>query len=273
MPDRRRLTSAEEEPMAFERPARSAAEIAALPELGTTEFGAFVRANGATFCAETLVYLARRAHADRDTAMLDHCCRLLIGHEVANDRISGGHCEGVIVNLSRHFGFFGADETRREFKRRCYTALWKEICRGGGMLEHRFGLRFKSRCIDVANLMIRAKLRSADSASAAEYGEEPIDVDGVADDEAVTIEDYVLTELARPTHEKILLQALRRLPTQQAHAAFLAWIEEIPKEGDGPNTVASIMGISPTAVYKLLRKARKTLQADPAVRAIRFGEA
>jgi DNA-directed RNA polymerase specialized sigma24 family protein len=259
--------------MAFERPARSAAEIAALPELGTTEFGAFVRANGGTFCAETLVYLARRAHADRDTAMLDHCCRLLVGHDVANDRISGGYCEGIIVTLSRYYGFFGDDETRREFKRRCYTALWKEICRGGGLLEHRFGLRFKSRCIDVAKLMIRAKLRSADTASAAEHSEEAIDVDSLADDEAVTIEDSVLTELARPTHQKVLLQALRRLPKRQAHAAFLAWVEEIPKEGEGPNTVASIMEISPTAVYKLLRKARETLQADPAVRAIWFGEA
>jgi hypothetical protein len=258
--------------MAFERPAKSAAEIAALPELGTTEYGAFVRAHGTTLCAETLVYIVRQARADRDTAMLDHCCRLLLGQEVASGRISGGHCEGIVVNLSRHFGFADTDETRREFRRRCYAALWKEICRDGGLLEHRFGLAFKSRCLDVAKSMIRAKLRSADTASAVD-GEEPIDVDDLADDEAVTIEDSVLAQLARPTHQKMLLQAIRRLSKRQAHAALLAWVERIPKEGKGPNTVASIMEISPTAVYNLLRKARETLQADPAVRAIWFGEA
>jgi len=259
--------------MASERSARSAAEIAALPELGTTEFGAFVRTHGTTLSAETLVYIVRRVRAEPNTAMLGDCCRLLLGHETETGAVAGGHCEGIIVNLARYFGFSDVRETRHEFRRSCYMALWEEIGRDDGLLEYKFGLVFRGKCIDVAKSMIRAKRRSADTANAAEDDDGPVDVDGLTDEEAVTIEEAVLNRLARPIHQKVLLQALRRLTKRQAHAALLAWVERIPIDGKDARTVACIMEISPTAVHKLLRKARETLQADPAVRAIWFGEA
>ena len=43
-------------------------------------------------------------------------------------------------------------------------------------------------------------------------------------------------------------------------------------EGQGPDTVSSLMAITPRAVRMLLANARRTLQSDPAIRAIWFGE-
>jgi DNA-directed RNA polymerase specialized sigma24 family protein len=69
-----------------------------------------------------------------------------------------------------------------------------------------------------------------------------------------------------------LLDAIRRLPSEHAVAAMLHWVEGREVRG-GKESVTGIMGLSFSAVYKLLREARAMLKSDPDIREMRSGEA
>jgi DNA-directed RNA polymerase specialized sigma24 family protein len=253
---------------------KSAAEIAALPPLGTTQCMAHVRAHGGAYDAETLVYLLQQSLALHDTPFFELCGRLLIGSEGPDGRWHGGHCEGVIVNLARHFGFTADRELIREFRANCHGALWRAIHGGRPFWQARFGMAFRQKCIEVARSLIRPTVETAQGRGSRDSaGQEVPDVDNLADADRSLVDDEVLERLSDPAHEAVLLAAVRRLPSRQAAAVLLAWVESKRIEGAGAETVSSLMAITPRAVRMLLARARRTLQGDPAIRAIWFGEA
>jgi len=258
----------------FQRSDKSAAEIAAVPALGTTECMAHVRMFGGAFEAETLVHLLRRCLAKQDSVLFEMCGRLLIGREEADGRWHGGHCEGIIVNLACSFGFNRNREAMREFRAGCHGALWREVSNGRPFWEVRFGRAFRMKCIDVARSQVRKQTAAEDEEDAlAAMGGSSADTDDLPDPTATAAFGEVVARLSSAAHEAVLLAAIRHLPKRQARAAFLAWVEGRAIEGTGGNSVESLMGITARRVYMLLAKARVTLQADPAIRAIWFGEA
>ncbi len=256
------------------RPEKSSAEIAALPALGTTQCLAHVRLHGPAFAAETIVYLLRKALDLHDALFFELCARLLVGSEQSAGYWQGGHCEGVVVNLAKSFGFLTRAQTMREFRTRCHSQMWKAIHDGGSFWEMRFGMAFRRKCIEVARALVRdaSEGRRQGSFSSTSGGANP-DVDQIAHPEQVLVDDEVAARLSNPIHQGVVLAAVRRLPRRQGAAALLAWIEKRSIEGSGSGTVSTLMGITPRGVRLLLAKARRTLQTDPAIRAIWFGEA
>jgi hypothetical protein len=259
--------------MKLQRTTKSAAEIAALPALGTTQCMAHVRAHGSRYDAETLVYLLRKALGLHDTPFFELCGRLLIGAEGTDGRWHGGHCEAIIVNLARHFGFVADQQVIREFRANSHGALWKAIYGKGPFWEMRFGMAFRQKCIEVARSLVRQPPEAAQARGFATAGGQVLDVDDIADREETLTDDQVVARLSNPMHQRILLAAVHRLPKRQGAAVLLAWIEGRRIEGAGSETVSSIMAISPRGARKLLAQARKTLQSDQAIRRIWFGEA
>ena len=254
------------------RPPRSAAEINALPPLGSTQCAAHVREFGQPFAPETLVYLIREATLRRDTALVEVCARFLIGHRSSGDGWEGGHCEPTISKLSRTRGFHRDRELRLAFRSGSLAKLAEALHAGRDAKpywEERFGHAFKDACIDVARSLRRPRNRDME-AGLAQDGDEAVDADDF-DPKIELFDEAILRSLANSSHMNTLMQAIRALPPRQAQAAFLAWVDGHPLEGDG-DTVASIMGISYRGVYKHLEKARATLSADPVLRAIWFGE-
>jgi DNA-directed RNA polymerase specialized sigma24 family protein len=257
--------------MLLRRTPKSAAEIAALPPLGTTQCMEHVRAHSGAYDAETLVHLLRRSLALHDTPFFELCGRSLIGSEGPDGRWRGGHCEGVIVNLARHFGFVADRQVMREFRTNCHGALWIGVHGGRPFWEMRFGMAFRQKCIEMARSLVRERIRAAEARYVSDAdGDQVADVDDIAAPDVALIDEGVLARLSNPTHKAVLLAAVRRLPKRQGAAVLLAWIEGRQIEGAGQETVSSLMGITPRGVWKLLTEARKTLQSDPAIRAIWF---
>ena len=260
--------------MELRRTRKSAAEIAALPALGTTQCMEHVRTHGGAYDAETLVYLLRRSLALHDTPFFELCGRYLIGSEGTDGRWHGGHCEGVIVNLARYYSFVADRQLMREFRANCHGALWIAIHGGAPFWEMRFGMAFRQKCIEIARSLVRERLRTAEVRDLGEVdGDRVPDVEDIAAPDVARLDDEVLARLSNPTHKAVLLAAVRSLPKRQGAAVLLAWIEGKQIEGAGQETVSGLMAITPRAVWKLLAQARKTLESNPAVRAIWFGEA
>lgn len=257
------------------RPTNSAAEISALPPLGSTQCSAHIRERGNSFAPETLVYLMREAILRRDTATVELSARLLVGRsEPTGQRWEGGHCEGTIVKLARYYGFSTDGDLRRDFRGRCLTELVESVYAGREekpYWEERFGDAFKRSCIDVARSINAARKREKQFV-ASDNLDEASDVDR-QEHSAELIDEAIMKKMASPQHVSVMMKAIRALPKRQAHAALLAWVEGRAVEGEGEETVAALMGgISPRAVYKHLANARANLSADPRIRAIWFGE-
>lgn len=260
--------------MKLHRTAKSAAEIAALPELGTTQCLAHVRLNGSGYTAETLVHLLRASLGLHDTAFFELCGRFLIGTRGPDARWHGGHCEGVIFNLGRSFGFLANSELMREFRTNCHGEMWKAIHNHNGhsFWEMRFGLAFRQKCIEVARSLVRRSTPTDQRRYVTgDAGQE--EIDRFADPNQAMIDEEVAARLSNPIHREVILGAVRRLPKRQAAAVLLAWIEGRQIEGPGDDTVSSLMGITPRGARQLLAKARMTLRANPAISAIWNGEA
>lgn len=259
----------------LQRPRKSVAEIEALPALGSTQCSAYVREHGSGFAPETLVFVMREAKRLNDTLMFELAATLLIGREAPAGRWTGGHCEPTISSLSRAYGFWSGYNLRIAFRRECLHALWEAIHAGRELKpywEERFGHAFKARCIDMARSLERARNRNmeADEALDAEHA---VDVDDLADGASEEVEDGIIAEMSRSQDELVVMNAIRALTPRQGMAVTLAWMEGRQIEGEDGDTVSAIMGISPTAVYKLLRKALIPLRANPALRAIWSEEA
>jgi DNA-directed RNA polymerase specialized sigma24 family protein len=151
--------------------------------------------------------------------------------------------------------------------------MWKAVHDGLPFWEMRFGMAFRQKCIDAAQSVVR---QSSESVQQRAFGSAAsgatLDVDEISDPHEDRIDDEVAARLSSTAHQELLLSAVRRLPKRQGAAALFAWIEGRTIEGQGPDTVSSLMAITPRAVRMLLANARRTLQSDPAIRAIWFGE-
>lgn len=256
------------------RPPKSAAEIEALPSLGTTECTAHVHQHGHSFAPETLVYLLRETISARNTALVEMCAKFLLGSRDGDTGWKGGHCEGMIAKCARKFGFLSNRELLLAFRARCLSALWKAIYSGRErkpFWEERFGSAFKATCIDVARALRRPQYRDMEAGLAVD-SEANVDVDDV-DPGVELIDDVVLHHLSQPHISAAFAQALLTLPPRQRQALSLRYDEGRDVEGSGDATVAAIMGITPRAVYKHLEKGLAVLRADPGLRAIWDGEA
>ena len=248
----------------YRRPAKSESEIAALPPLGTTECIAHVAAVGTTLSPETLVYLLRQAAIRKDSGFFDQVGRLLVGTADRDGRWVGGHCTGIVVNLAKKFSFTRNRETMQDFAAECLREMWLAVHEGYArrpFWEICFVKAFRDKCLEVVRSFIRAEARNRKSFK-------ETDSDRVAQ-----AEDSRASHLAEGTVDHItLLDAIRRLPSEHAVAAMLHWVEGREVRG-GKESVTGIMGLSFSAVYKLLREARAMLESDPDIRAMRSGEA
>lgn len=260
--------------MTLSRPSQSAAEIASLPTPGTTACMERVRANGHAYAPETLVYIARKAIAAGDTPLVEVCLRFLVGKEVEGGRWHGGYCEGTIVTLARKYHLNADRDLMRAFRARCFEELWMAIFAGHlekPFYEVNFGYAFWHLCIDAKRSLVRNHGRDME-AGVTDDLIDAVDVDHVVVEDDEMLDDKTINQLVRAVHEAELVDAIRALPRQQARAALLTWVEGKPVEG-GEDSVSATMGVTPRNVYALLERARSTLQLDPVIRAIRFGEA
>jgi hypothetical protein len=232
-----------------------------------------VRANGHAFAPETLVYIAREAIAAGDTPLVEVCLRFLVGREVEGGRWEGGYCEGTIVTLARKYHLNADRDLMRAFRARCFEELWMAIFAGleKPFYEVNFGYAFWHLCIDAKRSLVRNHGRDMESGVTDDHID-AVDVDHVVVDDAEILDDKAINEMVSALHEAELIDGIRALPRQQARAALLAWVEGKPIEGE-EDSVSAMMGVTPRNVYALLERARSTLQSDPVIRAIRFGEA
>jgi DNA-directed RNA polymerase specialized sigma24 family protein len=255
------------------RPPKSAAEIAAMAGLEGTQLMHHVHSTGKTFEPETLVFLIRRAIGSKDTALTELASRLLVGTADRDGVWCGGHCARTIGYLGRKFHFDKNRELTSAFGARALEMLWQTVHAGTTrkpFLEVAFRVAFRQLAIDAARSVIRTRNRDMESGVGDDSDAIP-DVDELADEESNESEEKLLEGLS-PTHADVLLSHILGLPAREAEAMELRWVEERPIEG-GPGSVSEIMGISPRQVYTLLSRARKTLESEPAIRAIWFGEA
>ncbi len=255
----------------LQRPEKSAAEIAELPALGTTQCSAHVREHGHAFAPETLVYLMRQATALRNTALFEMCGRFLIGQPTQGGSWSGGHCEPIIASLSRAHGFARDIDLRTAFRAQCLGKAFMAIHAGRDKKpywEERFGDALWTSCIDVARSLRRPRQKEMEAGLAAS---DDADIDNFDRGEPL-LDETILAELAKPHHQAAVLAAVRALSPRQAEAATLRWMEGRHIEGNGHDTVAAIMGITPRAVHAHLDKAFGALRANPTLRHIWQGE-
>lgn len=242
--------------MSEERPPHVAKEIEELPPWGTPLCEEHVRTHGAALRPETLVHLLRTSSGG-DTALFPICGRLLIGQKGQTGFWTGGHCEGIIMNLAKHYHFDSDPELLYDFRADCYAGMWKAVHAGYAekpFWEHNFYHCMKQLCIQVARKVRgrRTRERSEQALPESEDGEDLLP-------DPVSGEDLIFHRILKDD----LLAAIRTLPERQAVAALLAWVDERPIEGDAEDSVAKVMGISPRAVYKLLVKARQRLLERP----------
>ena len=159
--------------MELQRPERSARQIAALPPFGSAEREAHVRANGASYEPETLVYLLRESIDRADTALFNHLGHLLIG-QIDGRECTGGQCERIIMSVAMSLGLHRDDDRLREYRAMVHASMWHAIHAGvqtKHFWEERFGLALKDTSLDIAarlardgeNQRVRAIRRTPDS--------------------------------------------------------------------------------------------------------------
>lgn len=249
----------------LQRPPKSAAEIDALPPLGTTQCVAYLREHAPAFAPETLVYVMREALRLQDTPLFEMCANVLFGRPGANGRWEGGHCEPTIAKMARSYGLYEDLELRCAFRARCLALLVRAIHAGRdrkAYWEERFGDAFKKVCVDARRSLRSRQTRDMEAGvTDARYDDDELDSE--PDPATVSSEDTIISRVASSHRRTELLAAVRDLPPRQARAVFLHYFEERTVEGQGPDSAASIMGISDRAVRLLLAKARATLSANP----------
>lgn len=253
----------------FSRPPKSVAEIAALPAPGTTQCLEFLRAGAGSLTPETLVHVAREAIRVRDGELHGLAVMALLGSPAQNGTIVGGHCEAIIRNRARAFGF---DEPAdlEDFRGDCLSRLVEAIHPGPKAkeyLEHRFFDCFLGLCVDVGRgLKLRRKTVRLAPGEANGYEVEWLE--SLADPDEDSTSDNSDDPVVSSETKVRLHRAILRLPPRQRTAVQLRLLLGLPVTGDGPRTVVSIMRVSETNVYKLLDKAKRTLRKDPDLRGL-----
>ena len=248
--------------MGLQRPKRSADQIAALPPFGSAEREEFVRARGASFVPETLVYLLRESAQRADTSLFHLLGTLLVGR-IDGDTHTGGHCESIIMSVAVSVGLH-RDRTRlQEFRARVYRAMWHAIQAGAEekhFWEERFGAALKDKCIELARRLSAERRRQL---------HREVDVDDPEVLPALSDRGRAAEHGLGAIDAEAILRAIDDLPDRQRLAAFLTWTEGRQIASDSADCVTRIMGISETAVHNLLVKARARLAVHPIIRELR----
>ncbi len=243
--------------MHLQRPPKSAAEIATLPAIGSTECTLFLRGAGHALEPETLVYVIREAVKIRNTELIEMASLYLAGTVTVAESVSRGkHAERVLwaVGAGR-FGFSGDPAMLDEFWKASLDGMWDAILAGRDQKpfwEANFGQALYAKCLDVGRPLYRrwkreAPLESLPHLQGADLGRE------------------ILARLG----EEVILQAIRRLPRSEAQAAMLHWVDGRPIDSPEPGSVRNLMGLSARQVHYLLRNAQRRLAQDPGIRDLR----
>jgi len=239
-----------------ERPSKSAAEIATLPPMGSTECAQFLRGAGPSLEPETLVYVIREATGIRNTELIQLASMHLVGTgDLGPPGTTRTHAERVILSVARRFGFNRDPAVLDEFFRACFDGMWDAILAGRSrkpFWEASFRNALYSKCIDIGRPVYHRWRKDV-----------PIE----------TLPPLsgpdVLGQTLALMGEETILEAIRKLPPSEAQASMLHWVEARPVDSPDPGSVKNLMGLSARQVHNLLANARRRLAQDPAVRALR----
>lgn len=245
--------------MALERSPQSRAEIAALPPIGTTECEQVLRESGGRLAPESLVHVIREAAETRNTGLIELCGRYLTG--------SGGPgwpgsaktaADRVIAGVARRFGFHEDPVVLELFWAASLDAMWDGILAGWAQKpfwEVSFRHTLWAKCIDVGRPLYNRWERESKSDISLETIPELAGPDAL---------DGLVGRLG----EEVVLAAIRRLPSKEAQAGLLHWVEGRPIDSADSGSVSNIMGLSARYVHTLLNKARQRLVQDPDIRSL-----
>lgn len=253
---------------ALNRPPQSAAEVAAIEVLDPTQRLAFVRANGPSLAAETLVHMMRVGYAERDTMLVREGVRYLLGFDDGAGRLRGGHCEGIIGAIARRSFSPDARDHQSEFRQRCLVEALTAIQAGADSKpywESRFYDAFRKRCLDVRRKLLteeRREMLGSELQEAEEEGWEQSVVDSSTD----TSVAQALQLLLRVERDEALWRIINSLPDRQRQAFLLRFHTDLPVTGRGLRTVCRVMGISEANAHKLINKACARLREHPDIR-------
>lgn len=239
-----------------DRPPKSAAEIATLPPIGSTECAQFLRGAGPSLEPETLVYVIREATRIRSTELIQLASMHLVGTgDLAAPGTTRTHAERVILSVARRFGFNRDPAVLEEFFKACLDGMWDAIL-AGREKKHFWETSFPNalylKCIDIGRPLYRRWRR-----------EVPIETVPMLSG------PDVLGETLSRMGEETILESIRKLPAQEAQAAMLHWVDGRPVDSSDAGSVRNVMGLSARQVHNLLANARRRLAQDPAVRGLR----
>jgi hypothetical protein len=242
--------------MQLVRPPKSAAEIATLPAIASTECTLVLSGAGHAFDPETLVYVIREAVDVRKTELVQVAALHLMG---AGEPTEPGSrrtpAEKVIWAVARRFGFSSDLRILDEFWRACLDAMWDALLAGREekpFWEANFGQALFAKCLDVGRPLYRRWKKE-------------VPMESVPTLQGVDVSGDLLARLG----EEAILQAIRRLPTKEAHAAMLHWVDGRPVDSPEPGSVMNVMKLSARQVHNLLSSAQGRLARDPVVRDLR----
>jgi len=238
----------------YQRPKRSADEIAALPRVGTTDWEGYVRGNASVFSAETLVCVIRQAVALRNTALMEWLGHVLRGLPGPDGLWSGGYCDRIILAVAVRRRLHVDRQLLHEFRENCHIAMWKGILAGWTkkpFWELRFGLVLKRACIDEARKLMRASAHLS-----------PLSPHTADDQPSGPVDEEVWQRIVEEATE----EAVRRLPPEQARVAFLSIVLRFPVESKVYPSVSKTLGITPRWAHELLGRAKASLKKDPQLR-------
>ncbi len=242
--------------MQLERPPKSAAEIATLPAIGSTECTQFLRGAGRSLDPETLVWVIRAAVEIRNTELIEVAGSDLAGAgEPAAPGSRRTHAEKVIWAVARRFGFPSDAAILAEFWRASLDGMWDAVLAGRDQKpfwEANFGQALYAKCLDVGRPLFRRWKRE-------------VSIESVPPLRGGDVGGEILSRLG----EQVILQAIRRLPPQEAHAAMLHWVDGRPVDSPDPDSVRNVMRLSARQVHNLLSNAQRRLAQEPAVRDLR----
>lgn len=242
--------------MGLKRPDRSREEIAGLPEIHTTECDAFLRASGDSLAPETMVYVIREAQRARKTILIEICGRYLTGAGQPIRPDAGTTVtERVIWAVARRFRFPDNPTVLQDFWSECLDGMWDAILLGRDrkpFWEANFGQALYAKCLDLGRPRYRRSVKEV----SLENLQPPAGADVLAD---------IMAHLG----EAEILRAIRRLPRQEAQAAFLHWVEKRPVDSAAAGSVRNVMGLSARHIHNLLSNAQERLAQDPIIRTLR----
>ena len=242
--------------MSVKRPTASANEIGEMPAVGSTKCIQWLRERR-DLSPETLVFVARAAAPEGNAAaVLQLVGQLLTGAGVPPSSGATGltSAERVMWKIARKLNLQTDTPALEEYWGRCLDAMWRDILAGTDakpFWEENFAIALHGKCLDVGRPIYRRRLKE-------------VSIDDL-DSDVQQVEADAFTNLAVGE----ILSAIRDLPPELARAAHLHWIDDLPVESATGQSVASVLGVSPSYTHRLLRRAECALAMHPIIRGLR----